>query len=54
VLLPALAIEPGRGWGARLARFVPERVPVLGPAVWRRADLWWRQQLAQGFSEGLR
>ena len=29
-------------------------VPVLGPAVWRRADLWWRQQLALAFNEGLR
>jgi glycosyltransferase involved in cell wall biosynthesis len=51
-LLPALALPPGRGWGARLAPFVPERVPVLGPAVWRRADLWWRQQLGEAFSSG--
>ena len=51
-LLPALAAEPGRGWGARLAGVVPERVPVLGPAVWKRADLWWRQQLATAFASG--
>jgi GT2 family glycosyltransferase len=51
-LLPSLASEPGRGWGARLAGVVPERVPVVGPAVWRRADLWWRQQLATAFRSG--
>jgi hypothetical protein len=51
-LLPALAVAPGHGWGARLAGVVPERVPVLGPAVWRRADLWWRQQLGAAFSSG--
>jgi glycosyltransferase involved in cell wall biosynthesis len=51
-LLPALEMPSGRGWGARLARVVPEGTPVLGPAVWRRADLWWRQQLATAFSAG--
>ena len=51
-LLPALELRQGAGWGARLARFVPERVPGLGPAVWRRADLWWRQQLATAFRSG--
>jgi glycosyltransferase involved in cell wall biosynthesis len=51
-LLPALDYRQGRGWGARLAGFVPERVPVLGPAVWRRADLWWRQQLATAYQSG--
>lgn len=48
---PAAAIPPGRGWGARLAAVVPERVPWLGPRVWQRADLWFRQQLAPAFLE---
>jgi GT2 family glycosyltransferase len=34
---------------ARLARWVPERLPLAGPRVWRSADLWFCQQLAPGF-----
>jgi glycosyltransferase involved in cell wall biosynthesis len=45
----AAAIPPGRGWGARLARVVPRRTPVVGDLVWGRADVWWRQQLAAPF-----
>jgi hypothetical protein len=28
---------------------VPRRLPWLGEAVWMRADIWWRQQLAVPF-----
>jgi GT2 family glycosyltransferase len=35
--------------GARLARFVPMRTPWLGTAVWGRAGLYWRQQIAPHF-----
>jgi GT2 family glycosyltransferase len=49
LLAPAAAIPPGRGWSARLAAVVPERAPWLGPRVWKRADLWFRQQLAPAF-----
>jgi glycosyltransferase involved in cell wall biosynthesis len=47
----AATIPPGRGWGARLAPFVPERVPLLGPAVHERASLFYRQRLAPAFLE---
>jgi GT2 family glycosyltransferase len=39
------------GHGARLARVVPRRVPLLGPLVWSRADLFYRQALAGPFLE---
>jgi GT2 family glycosyltransferase len=51
LLAPAAAIPSGRGWNARLAAVVPERLPWLGPRVWRHADLWFRQQLAPAFLE---
>lgn len=35
--------------GARLARVVPLKTPVLGPLVWSRADLFYRQSLAGPF-----
>lgn len=38
-----------RGRAARLARFVPEGMPVLGRLVWSRADLYWRQQIGSRF-----
>ncbi|MFN2544478.1 MAG: glycosyltransferase family 2 protein [Actinomycetota bacterium] len=38
-----------RGRAARLARFVPRRVPKLGPLVWDHAELWFAQQLAPAF-----
>ena len=47
----AAAIPAGRGWGARLAPIVPGRTPFLGPAVERRASLWYRQRLAPAFLE---
>lgn len=42
---------PLRGRAARLARFVPERTPVLGPYVWSRAAAYWSQRLARPFME---
>lgn len=33
----------------RLARYVSRRFPLLGPLAWSRADLFYRQQLAQPF-----
>jgi GT2 family glycosyltransferase len=48
----AAASPPGRGRGARLARFVPPWVPWLGPRVWDAAALHWQQQLAPAFLEG--
>jgi GT2 family glycosyltransferase len=45
----ALSFPPARGRGARLARFVPRRLPVLGNRVWGAADLYWWQQLAPDF-----
>jgi GT2 family glycosyltransferase len=39
----------GRGRAARVAALVPRSLPVLGPAVWRRAALHWQQQLAPAF-----
>lgn len=45
----AAAAPPAHGFAARVARWVPERLPVAGPRVWRGADLWFRQQLAPGF-----
>jgi GT2 family glycosyltransferase len=45
----AAAAPPAPELAARLARWVPERLPVAGPRVWRGADLWFRQQLAPSF-----
>jgi GT2 family glycosyltransferase len=47
----AAALPPLRGRAARLASFVPQWVPVLGPRVWKLASLYWRQQLAPYFLE---
>jgi len=38
--------------GAAAARFVDPDVAWLGPRVWYRADIWWRQPLADAFEEG--
>jgi GT2 family glycosyltransferase len=38
-----------RGRAVSAARFVPRRVPVAGPYVWKRADLAFRQALAEPF-----
>jgi GT2 family glycosyltransferase len=49
-LFSAAAAQPrARGRGAKLARWVPEGVPWLGPRVWGAADLHWRQELAEPF-----
>ena len=46
------ARRPQAGRRARsLARFVPPWVPWLGPRVWQRADLQWRQEIAPAFLE---
>jgi GT2 family glycosyltransferase len=45
----AAARPQARGRSARLARFVPRRVPLVGPFVWRSADLVYRQALAPHF-----
>jgi hypothetical protein len=39
------------GRSATLARFVPRRLPLVGPYVWSRADLFYRQALAGPFLE---
>lgn len=41
----------GRNRIARLARWTPSRAPVLGPRIWTRADLMFRQALAPSFLE---
>ena len=46
----ALVAPPARGRAARLAGVIPRWLPGLGPFVWDRADLWWRQQLAPPFA----
>jgi glycosyltransferase involved in cell wall biosynthesis len=38
-------------YGDRLARFVPRRLPLVGPYVWSRADIFYRQALAGPFLE---
>jgi hypothetical protein len=44
------ANQPPLGpWAARLAGFVPRWVPWLGPRVWDRASVHWRQQIAPPF-----
>jgi len=39
----------GRNRIARLARWLPQQTPWLGPKVWERADLMFRQALAEPF-----
>ncbi len=49
----AAAARPAqRGRAARIVRFVPRRVPYLGPLLWNLADLYWRQQIAPHFLAG--
>jgi GT2 family glycosyltransferase len=43
-----------RGRSVAAARFVPRRLPLLGPYVWKRADLVFRQQLAGPFLDAWR
>jgi GT2 family glycosyltransferase len=40
-----------RGRSVTLARFVPRWVPLLGPYVWDRVDMFFRQELAGPFLE---
>jgi GT2 family glycosyltransferase len=47
----ATELPPARGLGRHLIRYVPRRVPWLGPRVWRSADLYYRQLLAPTFLE---
>ncbi|HEX8120657.1 MAG TPA: glycosyltransferase [Solirubrobacteraceae bacterium] len=46
------APRPARGRAARLAAFVPERVPFLGPRVWASAEAYFAQQLWPAFKRG--
>jgi GT2 family glycosyltransferase len=51
-LFSSAAGDPrAKGRGARLARFVPRSVPVLGPRVWASADACFKQALAEPFLE---
>lgn len=51
-LFSAAAAQPPMSEQAeRLARWVPRRFPFLGPRVWWRADLFYRQALARPFLE---
>ena len=45
----AASFDRPRGRAARLARFVPRSVPWLGPRVWSKTDLYFRQVLAPDF-----
>ena len=45
----AAALPPQRGRAARVARYVPARVPWLGPCIWNLADIYWSQQIAPPF-----
>jgi hypothetical protein len=47
---PALRQPPARGRiGNALLPYVPRSVPIIGERVWRRADLYFRQQLGRPF-----
>ncbi len=46
-----LAAPPAKGRGARLVRFVPPWVPVLGRRAWGSANAAWGQALAVPFME---
>jgi hypothetical protein len=45
----AASAPPESRLGAELARCIPRRLPVVGRRVWRRADLYWRQQIGSPF-----
>ena len=49
VFSDAIARPPARGRSERLARFVPRRVPWLGPKVWDNLDVYYKQALAPHF-----
>ena len=48
----AAAGPPARGRGARLARLVGPRFPVLGPRAWASAEAHYAQRLWPAFREG--
>jgi GT2 family glycosyltransferase len=45
----AVQSPPSRGRGRWLLRYVPRTAPLVGERVYRRADLYFRQQLAPSF-----
>jgi glycosyltransferase involved in cell wall biosynthesis len=45
----AVAASPAGPLATRLIRRVPKTLPLIGPAVWRRADLHYQQALAPPF-----
>lgn len=47
----ATRMPPARGRAIRVAPFVPRRVPWLGPRVWSRVDVAYKQALAPYFLE---
>lgn len=47
----ALEWSPASGRGVPVARWIPPRVPWLGPRAWRSRDLYFRQALAPHFLE---
>lgn len=49
LLSDAAALPPASGRTEWLARFIPGRVPLLGPYVWGQLDLFYRQALAGAF-----
>jgi GT2 family glycosyltransferase len=49
IFTEALAKPPARGRAVRLAPFVPRRTPWLGPWVWEKVDIHYRQALAPYF-----
>jgi GT2 family glycosyltransferase len=47
----AMRMPASDGRAARLLRWISPGVPGIGPPVWRRADAYYRQQLAPAFLE---
>lgn len=47
----AAALPASRGRAAWMLRWIGPATPLIGPPVWRRADLHFRQQLAPAFLE---
>jgi hypothetical protein len=47
----AMRMPQSSGRAARLVRWVPARAPIVGRAIWMRADAYFRQQLAPAFLE---
>ncbi|MDQ6605108.1 MAG: glycosyltransferase [Actinomycetota bacterium] len=45
----AAARPAQRGRATRVVRFVPRKVPYLGPLLWNLADLYWCQEIAPHF-----